>query len=218
MSESGAPPPRSLLFLVTAPSGSGKDSVLRALRRRKADLHWATTAVTRGPRAGEVEGRDHFFMTPDEFQAARRAAWFLETAEVYGRSYGTPLDQVRQPLEQGRDVVLRLDVQGARTLKARYPQAIVVFIQPPSATEAERRLRVRSTEREDEIERRVRAMHDYELAFASEADYRIPSATDAVETVADHVWAVVTAERLRARPRRVDPQALRPVTSEARRS
>ncbi len=204
--------PCGLLFLVTAPSGAGKDSVLRTLRGRDVDVTWVVTVVTRDPRLGEVNGREHFFMSPDEFDQARRDGQFLETASVYGRWYGTPIDQVREPLERGEDVILRLDVQGARELKRRYPEAIVLFVEPPTPEEAERRLRDRATESDEEITRRIRAMHDYELAFAAEADYRIPSPTGALENAADGIWAIVVAERLRRAPRTLDPAALVPAT------
>ena len=210
MSRDAAPPPRGLLFLVTAPTAAGKDSVLRTLRRRGVDLTWATTAVTRDPRAGEVEGRDHFFLEPAEFEARRRAGWFLETARVYGRLYGTPLHQVREPLEAGEDVVLRLDVQGARVLQRLAPPAIVIFIEPPSVEEAMRRIRERGTESPEEAERRLQAMGDFELDFARQADYRVPNATGELDAAADQVWDIVVSERLRADPRRVDPATLRP--------
>ena len=208
--------PRGLLFLVTAPSGAGKDSVLRALRGRDVDIAWVVTAVTRDPRVGDVNGREHFFISPDEFDRRRRDGWFLETASVYGRRYGTPIDQVREPLARGEDVILRLDVQGARELKRRYPAAIVLFVEPPTPEEAERRLRERATESDEEIARRIGAMHDYELAFAAEADYRIPSPTGALEEAADGIWAIVVAERLRPAPRTIDPASLVPATDTAR--
>ena len=210
-------PSCGLLFLVTAPSGSGKDSVLRILRERNVDLHWVATAVTRQPRRDEIHGRSHLFMTPEEFSRARSDGGFLETACVYGRWYGTPIDQVREPLRRGEDVMLRLDVQGARELTRRYPEAITVYLAPPSPAEAVRRLRRRSTESEEEIERRVQAMYAYELAFADEADYCVPNLTGALDCVAQNLWAVVTAERLRARPRRLDPERLRPVPAEPQR-
>ncbi len=189
------PPPRGLLFLVTAPSGAGKDSVIDVLRRRGVDLAFAVTAVTRQPRAGEVDGVHHFFLTDAQFDARREQGWFLETANVYGRRYGTPLHQVRGPLRAGRDVVLRLDVQGARALKRRYPAAVAVFVEPPSPAEAERRMRSRATESCGEIARRVAAMRGYELAFAREADARIVNATGGLEHAADRLWDVVTACR-----------------------
>ena len=208
-------PSRGLLFLVTAPSGTGKDSVLRILREHKVDLNLVVTAVTREPRRGEVHGRDHLFMTSEEFARTRSEGGLLETACVYGRWYGTPIDQVREPLRRGEDVLVRLDVQGARELKRRYPEAIAIYLAPPSPEEAVRRLRTRSTESEEEIERRVQAMYAHELTFADEADYCIPNLTDALEHVAQSLWAVITTERLRARSRRLDPERLKPVAAAA---
>lgn len=207
--------PLGLLILITAPSGAGKDSTLQILRRRGADVHWVTTAVTREPRPGEANGHDHHFLTAEQFERALADGWFLETANVYGRCYGTPLHEVREPLMRGQDVVLRLDVQGARALKSRHPEAVLIYLDPPSIDEAIRRLRARSTESEQEIERRIQAMRDYEMDFAAHADYRIPSVTGAPEAVADAVWAVITAERVRTRPHRLDPESLTPAAAEA---
>lgn len=214
MTEDVVPPPRGLLFLVTAPSAAGKDSVLRVLRGRGVDVAWVTTAVTRKPRPQEVDGRDHFFLEHSEFQARRKAGWFLETASVYGRLYGTPIGEVRAPLQEGSDVILRLDVQGARELKRRLSRAIVVFIEPPSVREAERRIRERATESTEEVRQRVQAMHAYEMAFADHADYRLPNPTGELEATAEHLWSIVVAERLRAHVRTVDPNDLKAWTEE----
>ena len=185
-------PPRSgLLFLVTAPSGAGKDSVIGVLRDRDVDMAFAITALTRAPRAGERDGVDHFFLSTTEFEARLADGWFLETANVFGRRYGTPIHQVREPLLAGNDVMVRLDVQGARELKRRYPGAIAIYIEPPSPEEAERRMRARATESRQEIERRIAAMHDYELAFATEADFRVVNATGDLHRAADQVWDIV---------------------------
>ena len=188
--------PRSgLLFLVTAPSGAGKDSVIGVLRDRGADVTFAITALTREPREGERDGIDHFFLTDADFEQRLADGWFLETASVYGRRYGTPIHQVREPLLEGRDVMLRLDVQGARELKLRYPGAIAIFVEPPSPEEAERRMRSRATESPMEIERRIAAMHDYELSFADEADFRVVNTTGDLGRAADRVWEIVTSVR-----------------------
>jgi len=184
-----------LLFLVTAPSGAGKDSVIGVLRDRGANVTFAITALTREPREGERHGIDHFFLSNAEFEQRLINGWFLETASVYGRRYGTPIHQVRQPLLEGRDVMLRLDVQGARELKQRYPGAIAIFVEPPSPGEAERRMRSRATESPMEIERRIAAMRDYELSFAEDADFRVVNTTGDLGRAADRVWEIVTSVR-----------------------
>ena len=158
-------------------------------------MAFAVTALTRAPRTGERDGIDHFFLSDAEFEARLAAGWFLETASVYGRSYGTPIHQVREPLLQGRDVMVRLDVQGARELKRRYPGAIAIFVEPPSPQEAERRMRARATETPQEVERRIAAMHDYELSFADEADFRVVNTTGDLDRAADRVWEIVTTMR-----------------------
>ncbi|MCY3895745.1 MAG: guanylate kinase [Chloroflexi bacterium] len=195
MSPATDSPRCGLLFLVTAPSGAGKDSVIGVLRDRGADLTFAITALTREPREGERDGIDHFFLTDAEFEQRLRRGWFLETASVYGRRYGTPIHQVREPLLAGRDVMLRLDVQGARELKRRYPGAIAIFVEPPSPEEAERRMRSRATESPLEIERRIAAMRDYELSFADEADFRVINTTGDLGRAADRVWEFVSSVR-----------------------
>ena len=193
MSPARAEPRAGLLFLVTAPSGAGKDSVIGVLRDRSVDMAFAITALTRPPREGERDGIEHFFLTEAEFENRLVQGWFLETATVYGRSYGTPIHQVRVPMLAGQDVMLRLDVQGARELKRRYPGAIAIFVEPPSPEEAERRMRSRATESPREIERRIAAMRGYELAFAEEADYRVVNTTGDLERAADRVWEIVTS-------------------------
>ena len=191
MSSKTDSPGGGLLFLVTAPSGAGKDSVIGVLRQRGAELDFAITALTRSPRVGERDGIDHFFLTDAEFGKRLAKGWFLETASVFGRRYGTPIHQVREPLLAGRDVMLRLDVQGTRELKRRYPGAIAIFIEPPSPHEAERRMRSRATESPREIERRIAAMYAYELSFALEADFRVLNTTGDLHSAADQVWEIV---------------------------
>ena len=193
MSPASDEPRGGLLFLVTAPSGAGKDSVIGVLRERGVDLAFAITALTRAPRKGERDGIEHFFLTEADFKNRLADGWFLETASVYGRRYGTPIHQVRVPMLAGQDVMLRLDVQGARELKRRYPGAIAIFVEPPSPEEAERRMRSRATESPREIERRIAAMRDYELSFAREADYRVVNTTGDLERAADRVWEIVSS-------------------------
>jgi len=189
------PPPCGLLFLVTAPSGAGKDSVIQILRETGVDMTWVTTAVTRPPRPGEKHGVDHFFLTESEFDTWLASGSFLETATVYGRRYGTPINQVRDPLLAGQDVMVRLDVQGAIELKRRYPASISIFLKPPTVEEAERRMRLRQTETSAEIKLRVEAMQDYEMSFADRADHCVVSSTDDLCEVAGRVWSIVKAAR-----------------------
>lgn len=210
MSPGTDPPPCGLLFLVTAPSGAGKDSVIGVLRDRGAEMTFAITALTRLPREGERDGIEHFFLTEREFEQRLANGWFLETAKVYGRRYGTPIHQVREPLLAGRDVMLRLDVQGARELKRRYPGVIAIFVEPPSPEEAERRMRSRATESPQEIERRIAAMRGYELSFAEEADFRVLNTTGDLDRAADRVWEVVNSV-CRTAERTSVAQALTPV-------
>ena len=188
--------------------------MIGVLRDRGANLSFAITALTREPREGERNGIDHFFLSAAEFEERLLNGWFLETASVYGRRYGTPIHQVREPLLEGRDVLLRLDVQGARELKRRYPGAIAIFVEPPSPEEAERRMRTRATESPQEIERRIAAMRDYELSFAEEADFRVVNTTDDLDRVVDGVWEIVSSVR-RTPERTAVATELTPVRSES---
>ena len=127
--------PRGNLFVVTGPSGSGKDEVISILRRNDPQLRMATTAVTREPRPGELASVNHYFLTQAEFERWEAEGKLLEWAEVYGRRYGTPRREVVGPVNRGQDVVLRVDAQGAKSVKEKLPDAVLIFIAPPSAEE-----------------------------------------------------------------------------------
>ncbi len=149
-----APP---LLIVISGPSGVGKDSVLDGMRRLPRPWHFIVTATTRPRRANERDGLAHVFMEPSEFQALLEQDGFLEHAEVYGRHYGVPRAQAEEGLSSGKDVIVRTDLQGARTLRAKVPGAILVFLAPPDMAELERRLRDRKSETADDLARRIEA-------------------------------------------------------------
>ena len=152
---------RGLCLVLVAPSGAGKTSVSRALLRDEAELSLSISATTRAARPGEENGVHYFFHTADEFAALKEGNHFLETAEVYGRHYGTPRAPVLAALEAGRDVLFDVDWQGHRLLRAALPEDVVgVFFLPPSIAELERRLRARGQDGEDEILRRMAKARD----------------------------------------------------------
>lgn len=190
-----------LLLVLSGPSGSGKDSLIGCLERRGLDVVRIVTVTTRPPRPGEVPGRDYIFVSPEQFERMRAAGDLLEYAEVYGHWYGTPKEPIRQALARGKDVLLRVDVQGARTVRQLCPEAVLVFLTPPSEDELIRRLRARRTESPAELERRLAKVRQ-ELESLPIFDYVIVNYPDRLEEAAAQFEAIVTAEHLRVHPRR----------------
>lgn len=149
-------PRRGRLFVIAAPSGAGKTSLVRALMEREPGLQFSVSYTTRARRPNEVHGRDYFFVTRDEFARMAADGGFLEHATVFDNSYGTSKMQVEQSLSRGQDLVLEIDWQGAGQVRTAMPECVTVFILPPSRSELERRLRGRGTDAEDVISRRLR--------------------------------------------------------------
>jgi guanylate kinase len=147
------------LFVVSGPSGAGKGTVWRAALERLGDIEVSVSATTRRPRPGERDRAHYLFMSHDEFCGRRDRGEFLEWAEVYGHLYGTPSGPVDAALAAGRDVLLELDTQGALQVKRARPEAILIFIEPPSLEELVRRLEQRGTEDPESVSRRVQAAY-----------------------------------------------------------
>ncbi len=149
--------PRSgRLFVLAAPSGAGKTSLVRALMQREPGLRFSVSYTTRPRRAAELDGRDYHFVTSEEFEAMVARGEFLEHARVFDNRYGTARRQVEASLAAGQDLILEIDWQGAQQIRAAMPQCVSIFILPPSRAELERRLRGRGTDTEDVIQRRLR--------------------------------------------------------------
>jgi guanylate kinase len=146
---------RGRLFVISAPSGAGKTSLVRALMAREPGLTFSISCTTRKRRENEVEGRDYFFVSHDEFQRMATAGEFLEHAQVFDNHYATPRRQVEEALAAGQDLILEIDWQGAGQVRAAMPECISIFILPPSRAELERRLRARGTDTEQVIQRRL---------------------------------------------------------------
>ena len=186
------------LFVVTGTSGSGKDELIRILRKGGVKFRMVTTAVTREARAGERPGVTHHFLGSDEFEEWRRAGKFLEWAEVYGRRYGTPRREVEEPLAKGEDVLLRVDVRGARSVKSAIDDAVLIFIAPPSEDEVRRRLESRATEAGSEIAARMGAFES-EMAFQADCDHVVVNQTDGQERAAAEIRGIIEAtQRVRS--------------------
>ncbi len=197
-----ASPPPPLLVVLSGPSGVGKDAVLSELRRLDRPWHFAVTATTRPIRPGEQDGVDYVFLEPDTFTKMRDRDEFIECAEVYGRWYGVPRSQARDALRSGKDVFLKIDVQGAATIRQMAPEALLIFLMPPSLDELQRRLTGRMTESAPDMERRLRAAQE-ELAEVSNFDYRVVNANGRLEQAAADIDAIVAAEKCRVTPRLV---------------
>ena len=187
-------------MVVSGPSGVGKGAIVARVRALVPDLRVAVSATTRSPRPGEVHGKHYWFVAPAEFEAIIAKDGFLEWADVFGRRYGTLRDSVERELAAGHDVVLELNLDGARQVRAASGDAHLIFIRPPSLAELERRLRARATESEEQIRRRL-ATATTELAAEPEFDESITN--DDLESAAAEVVAAI--ERLRAGSGRPDP-------------
>ena len=167
--------PSGKLFVISASSGTGKTTLAKKLLKEDKNLVQSVSYTTRPPRPNEVQGKDYFFVKKKEFKAIRRKNGFLEWANVFGRFYGTPKKQVKEHVKRGRDVLLLIDVQGAKQVKKTKPDAVFIFLAPPSKEELKRRLIRRGTETPREINRRYRvATRELnELNELKLCDYRI---------------------------------------------
>lgn len=182
------------VFIISAPSGSGKSTLVARLLRSVAGLKFSVSYTSRKPRGSEVDGQDYHFVSTDEFQAMMARNEFLEWAEVFGNYYGTHRGVLEGARAEGKDLVLDIDVQGARQLKCQIPEAVTVFILAPSRQILEQRLRARSEDRAEVIERRLRAAAE-EIRNYQTYDYVVVN-RDLTESDAT-LSAIVRAERVR---------------------
>jgi len=190
---------RGLLLVVSAPSGTGKTTVVERLVQITPDLALSRSYTSRSVRAGETDGIDYNFITRTRFEEMVAADAFLEWADVFGNLYGTCGEDAERELAAGRDLVLVIDVQGARQVRARCPGTIGVFVLPPSYEVLERRLRGRSKDSEDAMQRRLRTAREEVAAFV-EYDYVVVN--DELDACVDRLRSVLTAERARLRSMR----------------
>ena len=163
---------RGKLLVLSGPSGCGKGTVLRALMEGRSDMVFSVSATTRAPRPGEVDGREYYFVSRERFMEMVVQGELLEHAEFVGNCYGTPKAPVLTQLEAGLHVLLDIEVQGAAQVKKAMPEAVLVFLAPPSLEELERRLRGRGTETEEKIQGRLKTA-EYEMTLAGEYDYTV---------------------------------------------
>ena len=183
------------LFVISSVSGGGKTTVIRKLMELMPDVQLAISHTTRKARPGEEEGKDYFFTTRDIFRSMIEEGEFLEWAEVYGKYYGTSIQAVDLVSESGCDAILDIDVQGAMQVRDKRPDAVLVFIVPPSEEEQERRLRGRGTECEEDVAKRLEAARR-ELAFADEYDYCIVNGE--LDEAVESIRGIIEDHRLRS--------------------
>ncbi|WP_457680197.1 guanylate kinase [Thermovibrio sp.] len=188
--------PKGLLIVISAPSGTGKTTLCHMLLKEFLNMEFSISYTTRKPREGEVNGRDYFFITKEEFLRKVEEGDFLEWAEVYGNLYGTSKSQVLKALREGKDVLLDIDTQGALQVKKNFPEAVLIFILPPSLKELERRLRKRGKDPEEVIEKRLKVARE-EIKRAPLYDYIVVN--DLLEVAYEKLKSIITAEKLRSK-------------------
>ncbi|MCL2337198.1 MAG: guanylate kinase [Firmicutes bacterium] len=191
------------LIIISGPSGAGKGTVCKAILDSMTDLHLSISATTRPKRVGERAGADYFFVSKPAFEAMIAGDGLLEWANVYGQYYGTPVEPVVKAVEQGRDVIMEIDVQGALQIRKKFPGCVLIFLAPPSRSTLEQRLRNRATDSDEEIERRLK-WAEGEMQKVEFYDYLVLN--DEVENAVRKVANIINAER--CRPARLDMESL----------
>ncbi|WP_018921307.1 guanylate kinase [Salsuginibacillus kocurii] len=185
---------KGLLIVLSGPAGVGKGTVCRALRETENNINYSVSATTRAPREGEIDGVNYFFKTKDEFKEMIEQNQLLEWAEYVNNYYGTPLPYVEQSLNEGNDIILEIEVQGALKVKERYPEGVFLFLMPPSLKELRERIVGRATESEDLINQRMTVAKE-EIEMMKQYDYVVEN--DEVEEAVKRIEAIVTAEHCR---------------------
>jgi len=191
-----------LLIVISGASGAGKDSVRQRMKDRGLPFHFVVTATTRKPRPGEIDGQDYFFVSHERFAAMIENGELLEHAMVYNDYKGIPKLQVRQALDSGQDVVMRIDVQGAETLRSLCPEALLIFLVPANEDEMVRRLTARKTETPQDLQLRIETARQ-ELQRMHVFDYYVVNADAQLDAAVDMIEAIIEAEHHRIHPRRV---------------
>lgn len=196
------PEQTSLLIVISGPSGIGKDAVVQGLQARDLPFHFVVTATTRQPRENEVHGVDYFFYSKDEFEEKIESGEFLEHAWVYSDYKGVPKSQVRHALDSGEDVVMRLDFQGAKTVRELSPDAILIFLTARTKDEWLQRLKSRRSESDEELALRIRtAKQEYDSLDIF--DYIVVNEQERLDRTLDIIENIITAEHHRVHPRKV---------------
>lgn len=194
--------PQPLLIVISGPSGAGKDTVMQRMQERGLPFHFVVTATTRPKRSNETQGKDYFFVSKEEFARMINEDELIEHAIVYGDYKGIPKQQVREALASGQDVVMRIDVQGAETVRKMAPGALMIFITTDSEEELVQRLETRKTETADSLAIRI-ATARKELKRVEAFDYVVINRDFHLDTTVDTIRAIIAAEHHRVTPRKV---------------
>ncbi len=191
-----------LLIVLSGPSGVGKDTVLQRMKELQLPFHFVVTATSRPKRKGEIEGVDYFFVSADEFVAMIERDELLEHALVYDEHKGIPRQQVRDAFASGQDVIMRIDVQGAETIRQLYPGALLIFLSTQNEGELIARLKARRTESEEKLQLRIETARE-ELHKVELFDYYVVNADDQLDATVDAIQAIIASEHRRTNPRQV---------------
>ncbi len=203
MTSFAPPPPSPLLIVISGPSGVGKDTVIQRMKERRLPIHFVVTATTRPPRPDERHGVDYFFLSREAFARMIEEDELLEYAIVYGDYKGIPKQQVREALASGKDVLMRIDVQGAATIRRLVPDAVLIFLTTASEEELVARLKRRKTESAEDLSLRI-ATARQELKRMEEFDYVVVNREHALEETVDTIIAIIAAEHHHIPPRKVN--------------
>ncbi len=195
-------PQPPLLVVLTGPSGVGKDVTLQAMAARGIPFHYVVTVTTREIRDGELDGVHYYFKTRQEYQRMKDNGELLENAEVYGNYYGIPKSEVVAPLKRGEDVIMKPDVQGARRMRELEPDAVYIFLAPPSMNVLAERLYHRKTEDPQELTRRLKLARE-EMHDLSDFDYVVVNRSNELNETVEEIEAIIKAEKCRVHPRRI---------------
>jgi guanylate kinase len=183
-----------LLVVISGPSGVGKDAVLAELRETHPEIFFAVTATTRPKRPGEIDDLDYIFLTPGRFDQLLSQGEFLEHAEVYGSHYGVPKGPLRAAMAGGKDAVVKVDVQGAATIRSLAPGAFLIFLAAPSLEELERRLTTRKTETPEQLELRIATARE-EMGQVDRFDRVVVNETDALQATVEEIVEIMRVQR-----------------------
>ncbi len=195
--------PEPLLVVISGPSGVGKDAVLKCMQKRPQPFHFVVTATSRPPREGEVDGVDYFFVSKEKFEDMVAHDELIEHALVYGEYKGIPKEQVRRALTSGKDVMMRLDVQGAAKVRALSPQAVLIFLTPSDNEEWYNRLKNRKSETPENFRLRLESAKR-ELLFLPMFDYIVVNEENRLEKAVDDIMDIINAEHHRLNPRKIN--------------
>jgi guanylate kinase len=197
--------PTPLLVVISGPSGVGKDATVKRMEELGYPFHFVVTANTRSRRPNEVDGVDYHFVSEQEFAEMLKKGELLEHAIVYGQHKGIPKKQVREALESGKDVIMRLDVQGAATIRHLVPEAVFVFLTASSEEELIRRLKKRKTETPEGLQKRIATAQE-EMKRLDEFDYVVVNRDSHLDETVETIAAIIAAEKCKVKPRKIELQ------------